>query len=161
MFILELPNFVLINLVISVISILQQLYWNIENHWNTSMKWINPFLVSVPILYPPVNSRKPKVFWCFQEVENENIGQKRVKKALVSSEITLLGRLFLLYKLRESWKMSQWDFSNSKRLHRLVKIKDQKNSLKNRVWEIEYDFRPLCGNNKSYFSGILRTLSNF
>ena len=36
----------------------------------------NPFLVNVPILYPPENTRKPLVFWCFQGVWNGNIGQK-------------------------------------------------------------------------------------
>ena len=28
--------------------------------------------------YTPENTRKPKVFWCFQGVQNGNIGQKRV-----------------------------------------------------------------------------------
>ena len=29
---------------------------------------INPFLANVPILYPPENTGKPWVFWCFQGV---------------------------------------------------------------------------------------------
>ena len=35
---------------------------------------INPFVTNVPIFYPPENTRKLLVFWCFQSVENRNIG---------------------------------------------------------------------------------------
>ena len=34
--------------------------------------------------YTPWNPRKPKVFWCFQEVWNGNIGLKRVNAFIKS-----------------------------------------------------------------------------
>ena len=33
-----------------------------------SLRSINPFLVNFPILFPPENSKKLVVFWCFQGV---------------------------------------------------------------------------------------------
>ena len=38
----------------------------------------NPFPANVPILYPPENTRKPLVFWCFQGVWNGKICRKWV-----------------------------------------------------------------------------------
>ena len=37
-----------------------------KNISNSSGERFNPFLINVPILHPPENTRKPKVFWCFQ-----------------------------------------------------------------------------------------------
>ena len=43
-----------------------------ETFWDemktSRMESVNPFLANATLLYPPENTRKPFVFWCFQGV---------------------------------------------------------------------------------------------
>ena len=55
----------------------------------------NPFLANAPTLYPPKNTRKPKVFWYFQGVWKRNIGQKK----LIIKSIMIVGFSLTFWKI--------------------------------------------------------------
>ena len=58
--------------------------WELKNLWAKSMENLNTFVPNAPFLYPLKTSENLTVFWCFQGVEKECIGNKWVKQELIS-----------------------------------------------------------------------------
>ena len=59
---------------------------------------IIPFLINIPVFYPPKIPENLLVFWCFQVVEIENIGEKWAKFKMILNclfSIPLKTRAFL------------------------------------------------------------------
>ena len=70
----------------------------------TNIKRVLTYFWSMFQFYTPGNTRKPLVFWCFQGVWNENIGQKWVNLARTNFVLTCQDNANFRYWMDLIWQ---------------------------------------------------------